>query len=85
MAISQSEVIEVDKYGRMVYHPDFHFKHKKKFTEEELEYICKYNEVDSARHLAFAIGKTEHTIRGKLSELRKKGLYEYYKNLNKHW
>lgn len=77
--------IEYDNFKRMKYHPDFHFSHGKPFSESDLEYICKYYEVDHSRTIAFAIGKTEHTIRTKVNELKKKGLYEYYKNLNKHW
>lgn len=77
--------ISYDKFGRMQYHPEFHFSHGKQFTESDLEYICKFYEVDNIQCLAFAIGKTEHTIRTKVVELRKRGLYEHYKNLNKHW
>lgn len=77
--------ISYDRLGRMQYHPEFHFSHGNHFTESDLEYICKFYEVDHTRNLAFAIGKTEHTIRTKVNELRKSGKYEYYKNLNKHW
>lgn len=77
--------IEYDKLKRMKYHPDFHFSHGKPFSESDLEYICKYYEVDHSRTIGFAIGKTEQTIRTKVDQLRKQGLYEYYKNLNKHW
>lgn len=76
--------ITYDKHGRMQYHPEFHFSHAKPFSEE-LEYICKFYEVDHARTISFAIGRTEHTIRSKVDYLRKKGLFHYYKNLNKHW
>lgn len=77
--------ITFDKHGRMQYHPDFHFSHGKPFSESELEYICKFYEVDHARTLSFAIGRTEHTIRSKVDYLRKKNLFNHYKNLNKHW
>ncbi|MFF5993675.1 DNA-entry nuclease [Lysinibacillus sp. KU-BSD001] len=77
--------ITYDRFGRMLYHPDFHFSQGERFTESDLEYICKYYEVDHARNLAFAIGKTEHTIRSKVNTLKQLGKYEYYKNLNKHW
>ena len=77
--------ISYDKFGRMHYHPDFHFSHGKGFTESDLEYVCKFYEVDEVRTISFAIGKTEHTIRTKVSDLKKRGLFEHYKNLNKHW
>lgn len=84
MRIKDDEII-YDKQGRMCYHPKFHFNHGKPFTESELEYICKFYEVDEARTISFAIGRTEHTIRSKVDILRKKGLFEYYRTLNKHW
>ncbi|MEG0259890.1 MAG: DNA-entry nuclease [Lysinibacillus sp.] len=81
----ESIEISYDNYGRMLYHPEFHFAHGKTFSESDLEYICKFYEVDHTRNIAFAIGKTEHTIRTKVSKLQKEGLFNYYKNLNKHW
>ena len=77
--------ISYDRHGRMQYHPEFHFSHGKSFTESDLEYICKFYDFDNTRNLAFAIGKTEHAIRTKVAELRTNGLFDYYKNLNKHW
>ncbi len=77
--------IQYDRHGRMMYHPEFHPNHGRRMTEEELEYLCKYCEVDSWRHLSFALGRTEHTLRSKVNSLKKRGLYEYYKKLNKHW
>lgn len=65
--------ITYDKYGRMGYHPEFHFSHGKPFSESDLEYICKFYEVDQARTLSFTIGKTEHTIRTKVDFLKKMG------------
>ena len=79
------DAIEYDKFGRMKYHPEFHYAHGLPFTNKELEYICKYHDVDDLRTLSFAIGKTETTIANKLSQLKKSGRYEYYKNLNKNW
>lgn len=79
------EGVEYDSSRRMKYHPDFHFSHEQPFTESDLEYMCKYAEIDNTQTISFAIGKTEATIYNKLKQLRKMGLYEYYKNLNKHW
>lgn len=74
-----------DQYGMMRYDPEFHPNHRKPFTEDDLEYMCKYNEVDVRQTLAFALGRTEHTIRTKIIELKRSGLYDYYKTLGKHW
>ncbi|WP_176542109.1 DNA-entry nuclease [Bacillus wiedmannii] len=77
--------IEYDNSGRMMYNENFHTNHGKPFTEEELEYLCKYYEVDDSQTISLALGRTENTIRFKISVLKKQGKYEYYKNLNKHW
>lgn len=53
--------------------------------EEELEYLCKFCEVDDWRTMAFSLGRTEKTLRTKVNNLKRKGLFDYYKNLNKHW
>jgi hypothetical protein len=79
------ETIQLDKQGRMLYHPDFHFNHGKMFTEEDLEYLCKYWEVDHQRTLAYALGRPEKNLASTIWSLRKSGKYDYYKNLNKHW
>lgn len=83
--LEEHKKIVIDKSGRMAYHPDYHFSHGLPFTESDLEYICKYYESDETRNIAFAIGKTEHTIRTKINHLKKNNLYDYYKNLNRHW
>ena len=70
--------ISYDSHGRMHYHPDFHFNHGAPFTEEELEYLCKFYEVDTARSLSFALGRTERTLRTKVDQLKKTGMYQVY-------
>lgn len=80
-----NDEIQVDKYGRMLYHPEFHPNHKKPFTEEELEYLCKFWEYDGRRTMSYALGRPERNLQSLVSKLRKKGLFDYYKNLNKHW
>lgn len=81
------EEIEItyDKQGRMNYHPEFHFNHGKPFEPVELEYLCKFYESDGAADISFALGRTESTLRSKVNSLKKNGLFEYYKNCNKHW
>jgi len=76
---------EYDRVGQMKYHPEFHKNHKKSFTESDLEYLCKFYDVDGAKLISMALGRTEAAVRSKLSNLKKRGLFEYYKNLNKHW
>ena len=77
--------IEYDRVGRMKYHPKYHKNHKKPFSESDLEYLCKFYDVDGAKLIAMALGRTEAAVNSKLNKLKKLGLFEYYKNLNKHW
>ncbi|MFI8712002.1 DNA-entry nuclease [Brevibacillus brevis] len=78
-AVVIEDGIEYDRYGRMQYHPEFHFNHKTPFEEDELEYLCKFYETDATRSLSFALGRTEHTIRTTVNQLRKNGMYQVYK------
>jgi len=73
--------VKFDRQGRMKYNPDYHPNHGKPFTTDELIYICKFNEVDGARSLSLALGRTEMTIANKIFELKRYGLYEYYRSL----
>lgn len=77
--------IAFDAQGRMKYNPLYHENHGKAFTQEELEYMCKYYDIDGPRSIGFALGKTEHTIMAKVYDLRKSGLFEHYKNLGRYW
>lgn len=79
------EEIQYDPQGRMLYHPDFHEKSGKPFTEEELEYLCKFYETDGRQMMSFALGRTEAAIGEKFNKLKKQGRFDYYKNLNKFW
>ncbi|MED1950477.1 DNA-entry nuclease [Brevibacillus centrosporus] len=71
--------LSYDSMGRIQYHPEFHFSHRKPFTQEELEYLCRFYEVDDSRTMAFALGRTESTIMSKVSELKKQGQFDHYK------
>lgn len=66
--------ITFDAQGRMNYHPEFHPNHRKKMTMDEKIYLAKYYPlIDNARTVAFALGRTEHTIMHITSKLRKTG------------
>lgn len=34
--------LEYDKNGKLKYHPQFHTRQRRKYTLEELEYLCKF-------------------------------------------
>lgn len=80
-----NDTIKYDKFGRMLYNKNFHPRHGKAFTEEELEYLCKFYDIDDVKSISFALGRTENTIKFKVSKFKKSGKFEFYKNLNKYW
>ncbi|HIW33491.1 MAG TPA: DNA-entry nuclease [Candidatus Paenibacillus intestinavium] len=73
--------IKYDEIGRMKYHPDFHFSHRKPFTQSDLEYLCVYYGVDTTRSLSFALGKVETAIATKYCLLKSQGLVEHYRQM----
>jgi len=77
--------VQYDACGRMLYHPEFHDNQGKRWSEEDLEYVCKFAEVDDLETLALALGRTKATVAEKMHKLRKQNLFDYYRNLNKHW
>lgn len=74
-----------DNSGRILYNPELHPNHRKEWTIEELEYLCKFYEIDGSKAVSLALGRVEGTILNKVHKLRKIGLYEHYKKLNKFY
>ncbi len=71
--------------NRLPYDPVLHPNHKKPWTASDLEYLCKYYELDGMRYMSYALGRTEGTITEQIKRLKQSGKFEYYKNLNKYW
>jgi hypothetical protein len=82
---SLKEVLRFDKYGRMLAHPDYHPNNRKAYTEEELEYLCKFCDYDDLRSMSYALGKPEMGIAMQIKKLKKEGKFEYYKRLDKYY
>ncbi|MEQ3307278.1 hypothetical protein AAA294_07255 [Fusobacterium varium] len=69
---------------RMVYNPEFHTNHGKKWTKEDLIYLCEcWNTDEKRRDIALALGRTESTCMAKVSFLKKIKLFDYYAKKNK--
>ncbi|WP_438770104.1 DNA-entry nuclease [Brevibacillus sp. JB24b] len=77
------DAIEYDKKGRLKYHPDFHPNQKKAFTTHELAYICHFCETDNIKSLALGLGRLEGSVSTQISFLKKKKLFNHYKELGK--
>ncbi len=76
---------EFDKDGFLKFNPEYHENTGSHYDEEELEYLCKYVEVDGIKKMSMALGRTPHSVKQKVHDLRKIGEFEYYRTLNKHW
>lgn len=77
-----NEAFEYDKEGRMRAHPLYHPNQGKRFSEDELMYLCKFWEVvESRREMSYALGRTETTLASKITVFKRSGSYEYYKNM----
>lgn len=78
----EQEVFEYDAHGRLKYHPSLHTKHGQPWTEEDLEYLCKFHGVEPLATLALALDRPETSIATKIRVLKREGKYEYYRNLS---
>lgn len=74
--------VQYDRWGRMQYHPEFHPNQGKRYTVKELAYLCKYYIPGNVKTLALDLGRTEHSVRQYVNELRRKGLFDHYKYMN---
>jgi hypothetical protein len=79
------EVFLFNKYGHLLYHPELHPNYGEPFSEEDLEYLCKYWEVSSPREMSYALERPEHNLCSKVAYLKKTNRFDFYKNLNKYW
>lgn len=69
--------------NRIRYTPEIHFRHREKWTKEELIELCGLWETMKKRDIALGLGRTESCCMSKVHYFKKIGLYEYYKKLFK--
>ena len=67
----------------MKYNPEYHELHNMPWSEEDLIYLVVMKETMKWADLSLALGRTHQAAAQKYYELKKKGLIEYYKNLDK--
>lgn len=77
--------LHYDNCHRLEYHPEFHPRQGEKWTHEELEYLCKFIEHDGPASMAMALGRTQTTVASRVTVLKKRGLYNYYKDREKYY
>ncbi len=74
--------LEYDKNGKLKYHPEFHTRQRRRYTLEELEYLCKFCSVDGVDTIALALERTATSVQIKINELKTTGEYDFYRNIN---
>ncbi|WP_351122703.1 hypothetical protein [Shewanella sp. T24-MNA-CIBAN-0130] len=65
--------IEYYKDGKMKYHPEFHFNHKRAWMTSELKYLIERYGKDKIEDISLALGRTYKTIANMIYELKKQG------------
>jgi hypothetical protein len=83
--LMKEEGIEYDRRGYMKFNPSFHDRQGQPWTDEEREYLCKYHDVDGREAVSMALGRTIATVASMVGNLKRAGLYEWYKNQNRHY
>lgn len=70
---------------RLRYTPEFHENYGKTYTKDDLVYMCSMWDFMKKADIAMALGKTIGSILSKKYNLKKIGLFNYYKNLGKKY
>lgn len=58
---------------------------RRRFTEEEMEYLCRFYELDGADSIAYALDRHPLVVRNKVKQLKDDGKFVYYQNLRKYY
>lgn len=66
---------------RMRFNPQFHENHGRKFSEDDLIYMCSMWDSTKKEDIALALGKTYGSVITKAYYLRKTGQFNYYKTI----
>lgn len=74
--------VTYDKWGRMQYHPDFHFRHGQLYTPRELAFLVQNYRPGHVKDLQMVVGRTEHCIRSKIAYLRKTKQFDRYMKMD---
>ncbi|WP_024614652.1 hypothetical protein [Clostridium sp. Ade.TY] len=67
---------------RLRYNPELHENNGKRWTDEELQYLCQMRPTMKYKDLSLALGRTQGVCASKYYYIKKAGLVDYYKNIN---
>ena len=65
--------ITYDRFGRMHFHPDFHGKHKKPWTNKDEQYLIENYETQGPEAVSLALERTIKTVMTRANVLRNAG------------
>ncbi|QBP06994.1 hypothetical protein [Virgibacillus phage Mimir87] len=65
--------------GRIRYNPEFHENHGKKWTDDDLAYMCSSWDGMKKEDIAMALVRTHGTVLSKVYQLKTSGRFEHYK------
>ncbi len=71
--LSAATPVQYDAYGRMMYHPQMHPKHKTPWTNKDEQYLIENYVIDGPDAVSLALGRTIKTVMGRACDLRKAG------------
>lgn len=61
--------MDYDKYGRMLYDPEFHENQGKRWAAEEVQYLKDYYAFIGPEEMSYALGRTDKSIMTKACKL----------------
>src|SRR5690606_13069538 len=70
------------KGRKMVYNPDWHYRHGLEMSVREMAYIAQHYKRGQVQALALDIGRTDHTVRTTFQRIRRQGLLATYMELD---
>ena len=76
---------QYDASGRLLYHPELHENHRKEWTLDELEYLCKFYRASDLNDMSLALGRPATACAMKMAYLKKTGQYELYRKLDRYY
>lgn len=62
-------MVKYDKYGRIIYDPEFHDRHFKHWSEEDVDYLREWYGKISPDEIGFALGRTTRAVEWKASKI----------------
>lgn len=66
--------IRYDRFGRMLYNPEFHTNTRKQWSKSDLDYLVDWYDKIGPEEMSFALERTMASVMQKVNSLRKQGI-----------